>query len=76
MIDDRQELASGLMGKSPLLLTVEVGSIEEADQIMQWMFAPEKPMLSKLVQIRWDCEVVPTKVVEALRLLKGELTEL
>ncbi|MEM1156083.1 MAG: hypothetical protein AAGI44_18250, partial [Pseudomonadota bacterium] len=52
-----------------LVLTVEVTDIEHAEQILEWLYAPEKPMKSQLTAIAWDSEVVPRAVRNALNVL-------
>lgn len=69
------EIAESLLNKGPLLLTVEVNTVEEADELMRWMYAPTKPMKAKLIQIQWNQATVSMKVKEAIRVIETELAE-
>ena len=53
-----------------LTLTVEVNTVEEADEIMCWMYAKSKPMKSALLEIAWDKVTVSKKVADAIESLR------
>lgn len=59
-----------LVSKGRLLLTVEVKTPEAAEQLIEWMYATEKPMKSDLLEISWDKVAVPTALAEALAAIK------
>jgi len=67
VIDD---VCNNLISKGRLLLTVEVRTKEEAEEIMQWMYSGDKPMKSALHEVAWDKAVVSQKVAEAIETLR------
>lgn len=71
----RNESNQALADKKRLLLTVELDTPEQADEIFRWMYNTEKPMLSNLVEIAWDKVAVSRKQAEALEALKLSLQE-
>lgn len=62
-----------LVSKGRLVLTVDVRTEEEADQIMQWMYGTEKPMKAALHEVTWDKATVPTAVAEAVETIRAAL---
>ena len=66
----REDQNQALANKGMLLLTVRVDSPEQADEIMQWMYAKDKPMKAELVEIAWDKVAVNREQVEALEVLR------
>ena len=66
----REDQNQALVNKGMLLLTVRVDSPEQADEIMQWMYAKDKPMKAELVEIAWDKVAVNREQVEALEVLR------
>jgi hypothetical protein len=56
--------------KGTLLLTVRLDSPEQADEIMQWMYAKDKPMKAALLEIAWDKVAVRKEQSEALEMLR------
>lgn len=63
------EQHASLAAKGRLLLTVDLSTPEEAAQIMEWMYAKDKPMLAKLVGIGWDQVLIPKAQADALAAL-------
>lgn len=61
--------------KGRLLLTVEVTTREQAKEILEWMYAPEKkkPMKADLLELAWDTATVTQQEFEALKQLKAAL---
>lgn len=59
-----------LVNKGTLLLTVRVDSQEQAGEIMQWMYAKDKPMKAELVEIAWNKVAVRKEQAEALEMLR------
>jgi hypothetical protein len=66
----KDEMCSSFVAKGRLLLTVEVRTPEEAEEILRWMYGLEKPMKSALVEIAWDKATVSIKVAEALESMR------
>lgn len=68
-----EESNQSLADKGRLLLTVQLSTKEEAEELMRWMYSKtDKPMLSELIEIAWDKEVVTKQefeLVEAARRL-------
>jgi hypothetical protein len=52
------DMCKSLVSKGRLLLTVDVRTEEEAEQILEWMYCKEKPMKALLNEIAWDKVVV------------------
>lgn len=61
-IDDQ---CRALVAKRKLLLTVEVRTREEAEELLRWMYSDDKPMKASLLEIAWDKAAVPKAVAEA-----------
>ena len=59
-----------LAEKGTLLLEVRLDSPEQADEILRWMYATDKPMKSTLVEIAWDKVAVRKEQAEALEVLR------
>lgn len=59
--------------KRRLLLTVDVTSAEAAEQLLSWLYSPQKPMKAELLEVAWDKVAVPIEVAEALRTLREAL---
>ena len=66
----REEQNLSLVKKGTLLLTVRLDSPEQADEIMQWMYAKDKPMKATLLEIAWDKVAVRKEQAEALEMLR------
>lgn len=66
----REDQNQSLVNKGMLLLTVRVDYPEQADEIMQWMYAKDKPMKAELVEIAWDKVAVLKEQAEALEMLR------
>lgn len=62
-----------LVKKGRLLLTVDVRTEEEADQILTWMYSTQKPMSAALQEIAWDKATVSQAVADAVETLKRAL---
>jgi len=62
-----------LVDKGRLVLTVNVTTKEQANEILEWMYAPEKPMKSELLELAWDRATVTKQEYEALEQLKAAL---
>ena len=65
-----QAMADGLVRESPLLLTVEVATREEAFEILRWLHSPDKPMKSTLQSVQWDHEAVTKLEAKAIRMIR------
>lgn len=61
-IDDQ---CGALVAKRKLLLTVEVRTPEEAEELLRWMYSDHKPMKASLLEIAWNKSAVPTAVADA-----------
>jgi len=60
-----------LIEKSPLMLSVEISTREEAEEIMSWMYSEKNsPMKSKLLEILWDGAIVSKQESEAVRMIR------
>lgn len=60
-----------LVDKGRLVLTVDVTNKEQAEEILEWMYSPEKPMKSELVELTWGKALVTKQEFEALEQLKA-----
>ncbi len=67
------ESCKALVRKGRLLLTVDVRTEEEADQILTWMYGNKKPMGASLQEISWDKATVSQAVADAVETLKRAL---
>ena len=74
IIESNKTLAAmndSLIEKSPLMLSVEISTREEAEEIMLWMYSKKNsPMKSKLLEILWDGAVVSKQESEAVRMIR------
>ena len=61
-----------LLEKGVLILEVKLNTVEDAQQIMEWMYAEEKPMSSVLASVSWDQKLVSTKVFDAVQTIIEE----
>ncbi len=53
--------------KGNLLLTVKVETFEQVDELMQWLYAPQKsPLQTQLIEVAWDKVAMPRDKAEAL----------
>jgi hypothetical protein len=59
--------------KKRLVLLVEVNSTDEAEELLRWMYAKEKPMKSTLLEVAWDKAIVTEKAADALEMLREAL---
>lgn len=66
------QLADLMVEKDTLLLTVKVDSREQADEILQWMYAPDdmKPMKAELTNIGWNQTPVSSELAELIERLR------
>lgn len=69
VVDSMRQANESLAAKGTLLLTVKLETAEQADEIMRWMYASEKPMSAELVEIAWDKVAVRKDQAEALAAL-------
>ena len=60
-----------LVDKGRLILTVNVTTKEQAEELLEWMYATEKPMKSELLGLAWDKETVTKQEFDALEQLKA-----
>lgn len=67
------QMARMFVQKKRLLLTVEVSSEEEAIQLIEWMYAKDKPMKSNLLEVSWDKATVAKDVADAIDALTSAL---
>lgn len=75
MLEIHQSTLQRLVEERTLLLTVEVNTVEDADQILTWMYCKdEKPMSADLLSISWDKVPASKKVVDLIERLKEELS--
>jgi L-serine deaminase len=58
------------LSKKRLLLTIEVETEEQVDELMRWMYATDKPMSANLVEIAWDKVCVSRKQADALEAMR------
>lgn len=58
----REDQVNSLLEKGRLMLTVDVNSKEDVEQLLAWMYAPDdqKPMTASLEEMSWD-KVAATK---------------
>ena len=56
--------------KGRLILAVDVTTQEQAEEIIGWMYAPEKPMKSELIDISWDKQTVTKQEGKLLDAIK------
>lgn len=67
------EAQSALVAADTVLLTVQVGSEEQAREIFDWLYSRSKPMKSTLIEVAWDKVAVPRHEAEALDSLRYAL---
>lgn len=71
MSNDRlRDIAESLLSKGTVVLTVNITSVEAAEEILMWMYAPIKPMKAQLVGIDWDKNVVSKREYDAIQMIK------
>lgn len=63
---ETNEHAEALAAKGRLLLTVELSTADEADELMRWMYSKTPPMKARLLEIAWDKEAVPKAMADAI----------
>jgi hypothetical protein len=63
------------LDKGTLLLTVEVHTTEDVQQIMEWCYSDEKPMTAQLNSIGWDTVGMSSEVRGALDALVAAVQE-
>jgi len=63
-----------LASRGTLVLTVRVANEEQAEQIADWMYADDKPMLAQLDEIAWDRTTVSLEVAEAIETIRRDGT--
>jgi len=68
-----ESMANSFLEKKTLLLTVTVNANEDAEQLIKWLYAPEKPMSAELHEIAWDKVAVSKVEAEALTQFKKAL---
>ena len=71
----KNSLISKLIEKKEILLTVNITTEEQANEILQWMYGNDKPMKTELLELSWDKSTVSTKEAELLNALKQTLLE-
>jgi len=71
-LDNLESMLNGLVGKSPLLLTVAVPNREAADELLSWMYSNDNsPMKhAKLQLLSWDQEIVTKREALAVRMIR------
>ena len=67
------QMCSMFVEKKRLILSVEVNSTDEAEELMRWMYAKEKPMKATLLEVEWDKVIVPAKTAAAIEMLRDAL---
>lgn len=58
-----------LLGKKALILSIEVNTKEDVEQIIRWMYSADKPMTATIKELSWDKELVDKNISEALNVL-------
>lgn len=66
----RTDQQQSLLDRGEIILTVELKTLKDAEQILEWMYASDKPMTSELLQISWNSQPVTNEVKEAIDNLK------
>lgn len=61
-----ENLLQSFVDKGELILSVRVTTKEQADELLAWLYSPEKPMKSELLEVSWDKALVPKKQAELL----------
>jgi hypothetical protein len=62
-----------LVDKGRLMLTVNVTTKEQAQEILEWMYGPEKPMTAELIELAWDKAAITKQEFDALEQLKAAI---
>ena len=70
----RQDTNRHMLEKGRLLLTVDVKTEEDVEQLMQWMYATDKPMSAELVSVGWDQAIVSHDEVALLQHMRDVLS--
>lgn len=73
MQTEQDDGSRALAAKGTLLLTVKVETEDQAREILRWMYATQKPMGSKLVEISWDKVAVPKIQADALEVMRQSI---
>lgn len=73
IIDRVKEQNRFLAAKGTVVLTVNLSTEEEAQELYEWLYSDDKPMKSSLTSISWDQVLVPKRVAEAIETIKGVL---
>ena len=70
--DQISSMNKSLMEKTPLILTVEIPTVEAAEEIMSWMYSEKRnPMKhAKLQCIDWDLAAVSKQEAEAVKMIR------
>lgn len=71
----QEQTAQHLIDKGRLVLTVNVTTKEQAEQLLKWMFGTEKPMKAELLELAWDKEAIAREEFQALQQLKAVLAD-
>jgi hypothetical protein len=68
-LDHHESICARLVEERTLTLTVVVNTKEDAEQILEWMYAKEKPMSAVLEEMAWDKVSATPEVMEAVGVL-------
>lgn len=63
---NEDQKAKHLLENGDLTLSVRVNSKEDVEQLMDWMYAPEKPMTAELIELAWNKAIVSKEEAELL----------
>lgn len=56
-----EDFLNSLLSKKKIILEVEIKTIEEAEEIVKWMYSKNPPLKSSLQSIHWDSKVISDK---------------
>lgn len=69
----QEETVQNLVDKGRLILTVDVKTKEQAEELMRWMYSPDKPMKSELIELAWDKKTVTKQEADLLGQMRDVL---
>jgi len=70
-----KDMCGGLVDRGQLILTVKVNTVEDASQLIEWMYAPKKPMSAELIEMAWDKVTVSKKEGEVIKHIRTMLAD-
>ena len=67
----RRSTCEHLINKGELFLRVKVTTREQADELMEWMYASVKPMKAELLELAWNKATVSKEEYDLINHIKS-----